>query len=880
MEPLPSPSPAATLDSPSTVGPPADDAFGSNEAVLCAVCAKSQGGGGGLSVRLGIAIFDPRRSALQVAEIDSDAHLTSLEGVLLQVGAVSVLAPSGDSAPWLRRLPYVVHAVNAELLEGPKSIFSATHLLQDLSFLLPAAALKPAAARELRLEVACTSLAALISYWSLAADETLCHACELDIYGVTSFLHVDAAAAAALNLLPQQQQQQRLQPRILPCSSKYGEAHAAAKDRLSAAAAAAAAAAAGVTAGSISVYSLFARHCCTSLGSRRLHLVISQPLVDEEAIVKRHDLVKALMQEVFRRDVFQLHFKHVTDLDRVAAKLHRVHAAAAAAEEGRCAFREISPQRINVSLEDLVKLYDSVVECNSLLGPLGAYDGPGASTVRTELYEKLHAVVSSFSPFVQLVEHSIDMEEAKKGLFIISTRFDVRMKEALNKRRDLFSKLQQERAAAEGTLQLAKRRDGDAVKLVEDPSLGFALRVVKKDSQAVLSRKKEFQQVRLNKAELLFTSHRLKLLAAQHREVCEEYQELQKALVEKSIQVASTYWPLAEQLADFLGLLDVLGAFAAVASTAPTPYVQPVLCEEGGELRLEGCRHALLEVQGSHASSVIANDCFMDPKTSRLHLLTGPNMGGKSTFIRQVALCVLLAQIGSFVPCKSCVMPVFKQIMCRVGASDLQLRGVSTFLAEMVEASAILRTAGPQSLVVVDELGRGTSTYEGFGLAWAIAKDLAERSRSFTLFATHFLELAALEGCVEGVRNYHVKAATCQESRKITFLYEVQQGHADQSYGVHVARLAGLPESITRRAAAMSQQLEAAEKREKRKSKGMLEDGDVESEEAIKRLRRLVTQVFSVDTPEEFAETAEKTEFELRGCLNELQKKLPQIAAA
>ncbi|KAL8447983.1 hypothetical protein Emag_004097 [Eimeria magna] len=370
MDMFPSPSPAATADSPSTGGgPPAEEMFGTNEAVLCAVCAKSQGGGAGLNVRLGIAVFDPRRPALHVAEFDSDAHLTSLEAVLMQVnnqqqhmmllqllllqllllllllccccccfcfaaacllpvlllaaavvvlhlllhlvlllmdscsseatatapavasaaaasaivasaaaaspavasaaasaaavvalyvfvqvGAVSVLAPSGDNAPWLRRLPYVAHAVNAELLEGPKSLFSsekqpaaaaavavaaaaaaaATHLLQDLSFLLPAAALKPAAARELRLEIACTSLAALISYWSLAADETLCHACSLDIYGVTSFLHVDAAAAAALNLLPQQQQQQqRLQPRILPCSSKYGEAHAAAKDRLS-----------------------------------------------------------------------------------------------------------------------------------------------------------------------------------------------------------------------------------------------------------------------------------------------------------------------------------------------------------------------------------------------------------------------------------------------------------------------------------------------------------------------------------------------------------------------------------------------------------------------------------------------------------------------
>lgn len=136
-----------------------------------------------------------------------------------------------------------------------------------------------------------------------------------------------------------------------------------------------------------------------------------------------------------------------------------------------------------------------------------------------------------------------------------------------------------------------------------------------------------------------------------------------------------------------------------------------MFCSSGGILRLESCRHALLEVQGL-GGSIIANDCFMDSESSRLHLITGPNMGGKSTYIRQVALCVLLAQIGSFVPCKSCTMPVFRQIMCRVGASDLQLRGVSTFLAEMVEATAILKNAGPQSLVIVDELGRGTSTYE------------------------------------------------------------------------------------------------------------------------------------------------------------------------
>lgn len=169
---------------------------------------------------------------------------------------------------------------------------------------------------------------------------------------------------------------------------------------------------------------------------------------------------------------------------------------------------------------------------------------------------------------------------------------------------------------------------------------------------------------------------------------------------------------------------------------------------------------------------------------------------------------------------------------------------------------------------------------QGFGLAWAIAKDLAERARCFTLFATHFLELSALEGAVEGVKNYHVKAAVSREKKQITFLYEVQEGHADQSYGVHVAQFAGLPEAITQRAAAMSEQLEAAEKREKRRSAGMLVEEDLDKDNAIKRLRGIITHAYAADTPELFAQEAKEKEFEIRNCLKELQHRVPQSVVA
>lgn len=171
-------------------------------------------------------------------------------------------------------------------------------------------------------------------------------------------------------------------------------------------------------------------------------------------------------------------------------------------------------------------------------------------------------------------------------------------------------------------------------------------------------------------------------------------------------------------------------------------------------------------------------------------------MGGKSTYIRSVALVALLNQMGSFVPCTSAVLPVFDAIMCRVGASDMQLRGISTFMAEMLEAACILNTATDRTLVVIDELGRGTSTSDGFGIAWAIAKHLVEETRCFTLFATHFHELSKLEESSCAVRNRHTTATVDAANGRLTFLYSLADGHIDQSYGAYCAELAGFPGDV------------------------------------------------------------------------------------
>eukprot|EP01068_Selenidium_serpulae_P019604 Selendium_serpulae@DN6929_c0_g1_i1.p1 len=269
------------------------------------------------------------------------------------------------------------------------------------------------------------------------------------------------------------------------------------------------------------------------------------------------------------------------------------------------------------------------------------------------------------------------------------------------------------------------------------------------------------------------------------------------------------------------------------------------------------------------------------------HVITGPNMGGKSTYIRQVALCVLMAQMGCFVPCDEATIPVVSHIMCRIGASDVQLKGISTFFAEMNEASAILASASPSALVIVDELGRGTSTYEGFGLAWAIARHLAVSTKCLSLFATHFHEMGALETEIPGVVNLHVASAfksptstlsqsglsqsvegkkddepstaivesqSADRNRGLAFLYTVRPGVANQSYGVHVAELAGIPQRVLVRAREKTAELEIVERSHCRALRDGAPDDDAgrSCSTDLEQTKTLMRDLFAGGTESEF----------------------------
>ncbi|HKV91251.1 MAG TPA: DNA mismatch repair protein MutS [Candidatus Angelobacter sp.] len=278
------------------------------------------------------------------------------------------------------------------------------------------------------------------------------------------------------------------------------------------------------------------------------------------------------------------------------------------------------------------------------------------------------------------------------------------------------------------------------------------------------------------------------------------FAELRTAIAAEAKRIRQTSLALAE--------VDVLASLAFIAQNRA--YCRPHFVAESNELEIIEGRHPVLEqleLTGSN-DRFVPNDLYLNSSTHTILLITGPNMGGKSTYLRQAALTVLMAQMGGFVPARSARLPVVDRIFTRIGASDNLARGRSTFMVEMTETAAILNTATPQSLVLLDEIGRGTATYDGLAIAWAVIEYIHSTSRAKTLFATHYHELTELDR-LDGVKNFHVSVK--ENAGGIVFLRKVEPGRADRSYGIEVAKLAGLPAEVVIRAHEVLHEHENAE---------------------------------------------------------------------
>ena len=416
-----------------------------------------------------------------------------------------------------------------------------------------------------------------------------------------------------------------------------------------------------------------------------------------------------------------------------------------------------------------------------------------AALVKRKFAAPLRRVHGDFEQYLRLVESAVDLDAARRLEYIVLPSVEASLGSLAEQKEDCRARIDELYEETRRALRL----DEKTLKLEGDKAGRLAYRVTRQVEKQIrdLSAYRKMASLGTKKDGVIFRDKALERVAEEYYTLCADYAEAQKAIVEKVVRIAATFTPVISDAQELIAELDVLLCFAAVALSAPEPYVRPKLvAPEDGAQRIvfEGLRHPCVERM--EGVSFIKNGVSLVGGESTLQVVTGPNMGGKSTYIRSVGVAVLLAQIGSFVPADAAEISVCDSILARVGAGDVQARGISTFMAEMLESATILKCATPQSLVIIDELGRGTSTYDGFGLAWAISEHLAKNVGCATLFATHFQELTALANEQPAVTNRHVSAHL--DGSGITMLYQVEDGPSDRSFGVAVAEAADFPPAV------------------------------------------------------------------------------------
>ena len=497
----------------------------------------------------------------------------------------------------------------------------------------------------------------------------------------------------------------------------------------------------------------------TSMGGRLLRKWINEPLIDVIEINKRLNAVEELKDNlIFRGDITDC-LKRIYDIERLVGKI---------------AYG-------NTNARDMISLKNSLKQLPYLKNILG--------TSKSELLQNLYINLDELTDIHDLIEKAIveDPPIAITEGGIIKLRYNEEVDELKN-------------ATTQGKNWLieleAKEKEETGIKNLKvgfNKVFGYYFEVTKSYLNQVPDR--YIRKQTLANCERYITEElndlESKILGAEGKVVDLEY----KLFIEIRSKIAVNIERL-QKASNIVSILDVLTSFAIIAEDLN--YTKPEVNDEG-IIDIQGGRHPVIEKMLPEGN-FIDNDTYLDNATDRLSIITGPNMAGKSTYMRQVALITLMAQIGSFVPANSAKIGVVDKIFTRVGASDDLSMGQSTFMVEMMEVAEILREATEKSLVILDEIGRGTSTYDGLSIAWAVVEYIANKEKcgAKTLFATHYHELTELEAQIEGVKNYSI--AVKEKGEDVIFLRKIVKGGTDESYGVHVARLAGVPKEVTKRA--------------------------------------------------------------------------------
>ncbi len=505
----------------------------------------------------------------------------------------------------------------------------------------------------------------------------------------------------------------------------------------------------------------------TSMGGRHLRRWINDPLIDVNEINKRLNAVKELKDNVMLRGDIIESLKKVYDIERLAGKISYGNA------NGR----------------DMISLKNSL----SKLPEVKAVLQNTSSNMLQELYNNLDELKDIYDLIEKSIVEDPPMTVKEGGLIKLGYNEEIdKLKTATTEGKNWLVQLE------------AKEKEETGIKNLKvgfNKVFGYYIEVTKSNLPQVPER--YIRKQTLTNCERYITEELKELenqiLGAEDKVINLEYE----AFTEIRQEIAKNVKRL-QKSAMIIATLDVLASFATVAEDMN--YCMPIV-DNGGKIEIKEGRHPVIEKM-LPTGSFIDNDTYMDDDENRLAIITGPNMAGKSTYMRQVALITLMAQIGSLVPATEAHIGVVDKIFTRVGASDDLSMGQSTFMVEMMEVADILKEATKNSLVILDEIGRGTSTYDGLSIAWAVAEYISDKTKcgAKTLFATHYHELIELEDKLEGVKNYSI--AVKEKGEDVIFLRKIVRGGTDESYGVHVARLAGVPKEVLKRANEILRSLE------------------------------------------------------------------------
>ena len=529
----------------------------------------------------------------------------------------------------------------------------------------------------------------------------------------------------------------------------------------------------------------------TSMGGRMLRRWLNDPLIDTLEINNRLNAVKTLKDDMILRGDITESLKKVYDIERLAGKM---------------AYG-------NANARDMITLKNSLEKLPKLKQTL-------ANIKESIMLEEIYQNIDELKDIHDLIEKAIvddpPMTIKDGGIIKIGYNEEIdKLKTATTEGKNWIVNLEAEEREKTGIKNL---------KVGFNKVFGYFIEVTKSYLSQVPERYVRKQT--LTNAERYITEDLKNLenqiLGAEEKVVNLEY----NAFIEIREQIAKNIKRL-QTTAMAVSELDVLTSFAQVAEDLN--YCMPQV-DNSGIIDIKSGRHPVIEKMLG-AGAFIDNDTYLDKEENRLSIITGPNMAGKSTYMRQVALITLMAQVGSFVPAAEAHIGVVDKIFTRVGASDDLSMGQSTFMVEMMEVATILKEATSNSLVILDEIGRGTSTYDGLSIAWAVAEYIADKEKcgAKTLFATHYHELTELENQSEGIKNYSI--AVKEKGEDIIFLRKIVRGGTDESYGIHVARLAGVPKAVTQKANEFLRNIEKkniltgkkAEKQDKKKVEGQFD---------------------------------------------------------